>query len=1355
MNDEERKALAESRGRVANLRAMFNKGVVTNVEPPAWKRRPPIKLPTGDKNEETKKMSDVKQGSIDVAQPDVLTTKELRPPISKKSSYTLSSDPAYNHAMKQNKYVRAAERKANESQTQGESDEEASEADKSLEQHRQVPSYRSRTKQRENWTNAEQQGSKPLRTVSGGKMYFEEQLDEIKRVHEQTRQREQDAKVAVTKNQYTSTEFDHAYVRTKEIAQLEKEAEGKAKAALLKFNQHDISHEMSMKNGMMISKHTDGSATPRAHVAKRYPFTDPSARIKKPRPQSIKALARFQEQLAESYKESARKMSIDSVESLDSVRKQSLDEHDLEQIKASVDDAKLDVKSAAQKFAEMDRKAANLAKQNEKPMTFNGTPYGHSDRAFRMKEKDRKERELKNDMAIRIQSRERGRLARKAYSERLEVSGKIAVRIQANFRRRQAQKHFQIHLQRRQREEACAVVIQKHVRCRAQRTRFQAKLVERNDAAVYLQCLIRTRQAQAAYRNQIKAVCNIQNFIARMLAGQKAKNEVSYLRKERSAAILIQSVFRSKAAKSRVLARHTAIVRLQCAWRGFKARQCRKVQMAVQAAAQEAQFAAHNSMAITIQSCWRSCVARSKVSFLRAEAAKAAVEEATRQKKSAELARQKEVARLEEQAHCEELARAEEETRQAEMMVSKTTMIQCCWRCFASRIVVSALRAKVAKAAAEEATRQEELAEQARQEVAARLEDQACSEESARGEEEARRAMFENSMATKIQRLWRYSGALVNNSTENISPELRSLMALKIQRRWRLLAARHDFVQHRQARQKVAVKAHSAVLIQVAWRGRSAWKKSAICRSLNDALIQEATQNCGQPTLAELQLLSQSGRFSNQSSDSEISEDESEFEDAPSSVDNLLDSVSCHLKESDTTEKHISSPPSRTPSFSDPSDASSQASSLSVELGYEFSNPEYHWTLNDDKSEASSDCFVDAMEEHKPTDFTRVENETSNNDNPILNTSPCMTNRDFLSDAASTTLLKNAINEEAEEKLSSMISDFNRPSSVRSDSSVQQASVVANSPRGSNCSSSLCSVSATIPYATRKDSYADSYTDSPRTRGISNADSDADSPRLRGVSFADSNVDSHRSRGDSFADSYVASPRSRNSSSTDVFRSRNNSCDEALRSRQDSYADVPFKLDFDENNLSDEDSHNSPGSIDADSPRESLSVSDSPLPNHDTIEIEKDEEPEAEREPRNKSSSRWRAASVLNALSSRRSSKQSSSTTSSLEDEEKDIDQKKARSGTLPSVAANGLSSVAGLINRKLSVQTNSNTSSSKSSEYDIEESTVISPPASKSRTRFGRFTAPTVSKQTFTGRFGWKSQKTRQGMSDEGGEER
>ncbi|KAI9988021.1 hypothetical protein PInf_024281 [Phytophthora infestans] len=491
MNDEERKALAEARGRVANLRAMFNKGAVSNTEPPAWKRRAPIKLPTADKPDEPKKSAlataKSSESLLDAAvqerrlreEQERRTAQEARDAMAKQSSYDLESDHAYNHAVKQKEYERSVEQKAKESLSQFTSDGKTFEAEKRDEQRRLEEierkkeqdtknlhattsysteydqTYNHHAKQRETTSKAEQDAQKALRNFAGGKTYFEEQLEEKKRLQELERQKEQHAKEASAKNNYSSPEFDHAYVHAKEVAQVEKEAEDKAKAALLKYDQHDVSHEYSMKNGMMVSKQAAVSGTPKA---KRYPFTDPAARIKKPSPQAIKALARFQEQLAESRAreerkaadaasrktswESGRKMSIESVESMGSVRKQSFEEVDIEQIKASVDGAKLDVRSAALKFADMDRKAAESAKQNKKPMTFNGVTYGQSGRVFRTKEQEQKETQRKNDMATRIQSRVRGVMARDAYSERVSSAERIAIRIQMEFRRRQAQKQL-------------------------------------------------------------------------------------------------------------------------------------------------------------------------------------------------------------------------------------------------------------------------------------------------------------------------------------------------------------------------------------------------------------------------------------------------------------------------------------------------------------------------------------------------------------------------------------------------------------------------------------------------------------------------------------------------------------------------------------------------------------------------------------------------------------------------------------------------------------------------------------------------------------------------------------------------
>ncbi|EGZ17705.1 hypothetical protein PHYSODRAFT_459131, partial [Phytophthora sojae] len=481
---------------------MFNKGAVQNSEPPAWKRRtaapPPIKLPGADKPADKPSYAAAPKSSeslVDAAvqerklreEQERRAAQESRDAMAKQSSYDLEHDRAYNHAVKQMEYVRTAEQKAKESLAQFTSDGKTFEAEKREEQRRLEElerkkeqdaktlnastsysteydhSYNHFHKQRENVTKSEQDAQKALRNFAGGKTYFEEQLEEKKRLQELERQKEQSAKEASAKNNFSSPDFDHAYVHAKEIAQVEKEAEEKAKAALLKYDQHDVSHEYVMKNGFMVPK--SGTGTPNA---KRYPFTDPASRIKKPSPQALKALARFQEQLAESRArderkalddaarkaswESNRKMSIESVESMESTRKQSIDEVDIEQIKASVDEAKIDVRSAAQKFAEMDRKAAELAKQNKKPLTFNGMAYAQGARAFRSKDQDRKETQRKNDMATQIQSGVRGVIAREAYSEKLAASERIAIRIQTEFRRRQAQKQLEALRQQLQRE---------------------------------------------------------------------------------------------------------------------------------------------------------------------------------------------------------------------------------------------------------------------------------------------------------------------------------------------------------------------------------------------------------------------------------------------------------------------------------------------------------------------------------------------------------------------------------------------------------------------------------------------------------------------------------------------------------------------------------------------------------------------------------------------------------------------------------------------------------------------------------------------------------------------------------------
>lgn len=63
------------------------------------------------------------------------------------------------------------------------------------------------------------------------------------------------------RNNFSSPEFDPAYVRAKELEQIEREAEEKAKASLLQFSQHDVSHEMMMRNGFMVRKTSVDSDT--------------------------------------------------------------------------------------------------------------------------------------------------------------------------------------------------------------------------------------------------------------------------------------------------------------------------------------------------------------------------------------------------------------------------------------------------------------------------------------------------------------------------------------------------------------------------------------------------------------------------------------------------------------------------------------------------------------------------------------------------------------------------------------------------------------------------------------------------------------------------------------------------------------------------------------------------------------------------------------------------------------------------------------------------------------------------------------------------------------------------------------
>ncbi|GAB9469724.1 hypothetical protein Gpo141_00006993 [Globisporangium polare] len=307
---------------------------------------------------------------------------ESRELYSKTSSYDLNRDPVYQHSQKQKEEERNAEKEAKESllnfTRNGDHDH----------------LYTHAVKQKEDEVKAEREAKESMRKYSGGKSYVEEKMEEKKRKDEAERQKVQETISGFARNNFSSPEFDPAYVRAKELEQIEREAEEKAKASLLQFSQHDVSHEMMMRNGFMVRKtsvDSDTSSTSSASPATSYPFTDKS-RKKAPSPAAVKAVARFQQQLAESRaKEEARaerKASIDSARkmSIESARKMSIDEPqrpdpDLEQIKASVDESRLSVKSAAQKFKEMERKAAAERVKTSSPQPgrkFGGATGGSS-----------------------------------------------------------------------------------------------------------------------------------------------------------------------------------------------------------------------------------------------------------------------------------------------------------------------------------------------------------------------------------------------------------------------------------------------------------------------------------------------------------------------------------------------------------------------------------------------------------------------------------------------------------------------------------------------------------------------------------------------------------------------------------------------------------------------------------------------------------------------------------------------------------------------------------------------------------------------------------------------------------------
>ncbi|CAH0481793.1 unnamed protein product [Peronospora belbahrii] len=551
--------------------------------------------------------------------------------------------------------------------------------------------------------------------------------------------------------------------------------------------------------------------------------------------------------------------------------------------------------------------------------------------------------------------------------------------------------------------------------------------------------------------------------------------------------------------------------------------------------------------------------------------------------------------------------------------------------------------------------------------------------------------------------------------------ELKIVMALKIQCWWRALVRAKGVGTLQQAGHETENEVENALITQThtsTGRNDVALRRSGT-NSCEEESGLENEQLDRQPTLTELQLLSQTGRFSYLSDDSDGN---SEFEDAPSFVGEAPFAPSLTESQSSLDNEPFSSPRASHGDFGP------RISSSSANMTFEFSISEYHSTFNDDKSDASSDIFVDAMEEHKPIEhnFHNVDADknrhwTEECNSLVSDLAPSTDTSVSASGAPPPSPIKEEVFEEADNgrpSLSSSISDFDRLSSVRSESFLQELSLDSDTPRGSLASSSLSGVSKP---------HGESLADPFRSRD----DSYADSTRFRGDSYADST----RSRNDSYAD---------------VFRSRDNSYDDGFQSHRDSYADTPCKSDYDDENLSDVEK-NCEGlkNCDSDSDYASSFISDTSALGQNTSEIEKDEVQDEDQATRNKSSSRWRAASVLSALSSRQSSKPTSSPTSSLEDEEKD--ETKTRSTT--SHAVSSLSSVAGMLTRKLSVSTN-NSGITRSFEAEIEDSVVYSPQAQqrapKSKSRFGRFTAPTVSKPAFPTRFGWKSISRRGANGDD-----
>ncbi|TYZ65621.1 hypothetical protein PybrP1_003735 [[Pythium] brassicae (nom. inval.)] len=765
--------------------------------------------------------------------------QESRELYSQTTSYALE-DPVYQHAQKRKEDERLAEKEAKESllnfTRSGDHDH----------------IYTHAVRQKEGELKAEREAKDSLHKNSGAKSYIEEKLDEKRRLEEAERQKVQETMAAITRNNFSSPEFDPAYVRAKELEQIEREAEEKAKASLLQFSQHDVSHEMSMRNGIMMRKasidsdtSSSGLSASPAIPATSYPFTDKS-RKKAPSPAAIKAVARFQQQLAESKAKEEqrleRKASMDMArkQSFDMARKTSFDgasparpEPDLEQIKTSVDASSLSVKSAAQMFKEMERrnaadKAAEKAKAASTPSRRN-TVSSSNDTAglslFELHARNMRQREQKTKameqhtkdrmaftmpvgqsrttMAVRIQRLVRGKLARRSYARRVDAAAVIAGFAQVHFRRRAAQETAAQLRRELQQRVASVVLIQRRLRGAVQRRRFRAQLL----SAVALQAAVRAHLARQRYKALRQAVAAIAAFVRHARAARQAREELRVRRarhaQETMAAIRIQAALRARRARTSFVAQMQAVVKLQSNWR----RTLAVKQVAMLQAEAEVQrwmrYEVEQTMSVKIQTHWRGRSARLAVAALRAEA----------------------------------LAREQQERVALENLMARK--VQGLWRIYAAWKHVQGLRA----------------------------------------ESEARQTALQTLMATRIQSHWkgRVDRSLFHRiklerqlQEQQRQAEVENAMAVKLQSHWRGASARST-VSALKSEKMAALEAEAA---------------------LSAARLAEAEAEAEAEAAHQAEKLSKLGRFSNASDDSFDSDEDDDDEDDNDSNDGSDDGES-------------------------------------------------------------------------------------------------------------------------------------------------------------------------------------------------------------------------------------------------------------------------------------------------------------------------------------------------------------------------------------------------------------------------------------------------------------------------------